>query len=198
MDQDLERSRGTSSIVKEFKNQIYTLAGLTATAWTIQVVNVIIFSSRLVEWGIAPRSERGLLGIFFAPFLHGSFGHIVANTAPFLFLGWLIMLRGMEDFVAVSLITALSSGIGVWLISPSTTVTVGASGVVFGYLGFLLARGYFERSFVAIALSISVAFMYGGVLFGILPGQPGISWQAHLFGFLGGVLAANWLSKKKA
>jgi membrane associated rhomboid family serine protease len=198
MGHDLERSPGIGSLVKEFKNQIYTLGSLTAIAWSIQIVNVVILSSSLTSWGIVPRSERGLFGIFFAPFLHGSFAHIAANTLPFLILGWLIMLRDMEDFILVSLITALSSGVGVWLISPSFSVTVGASGVIFGYLGFILGRGYFERSFTAIALSVVVMVMYGGVLFGILPGQASISWQAHLFGFLGGILAANWRSKKKA
>ena len=195
MSQDLQRSPGVGGIVKEFKNQIYTLFSLTAIAWTIQVTNVVIFSNGLIAWGIVPQSERGLFGIFFAPFLHGSFAHIVSNTLPFLILGWLIMLRNMEDFVLVSLITALTSGIGVWLVSPAGSVTVGASGVIFGYLGFLLARGYFERSLVAIALAISVGVMYGGVLFGILPGQAGISWQAHLFGFLGGVWIASWRKK---
>jgi membrane associated rhomboid family serine protease len=197
MSQDLQRSPGIGGIVKEFKNQIYTLFSLTAIAWTIQVTNVVIFSNGLIAWGIVPQSERGLFGIFFAPFLHGSFAHIVSNTLPFLILGWLIMLRNMEDFVLVSLITALTSGIGVWLVSPAGSVTVGASGVIFGYLGFLLARGYFERSLVAIALAISVAVMYGGVLFGILPGQAGISWQAHLFGFLGGVWISSWRNYKK-
>jgi membrane associated rhomboid family serine protease len=198
MGNDLERSQGIGSLVKEFKNQIYTLSSLTAIAWSIQIVNVVILSESLTFWGIRPRNERGLFGIFFAPFLHGSFAHIAANTLPFLILGWLIMLQDMEDFVLVSLISALSSGIGVWLISPANSITVGASGVIFGYLGFILGRGYFERSFMAIVLAAVVMTMYGGVLFGILPNQPNISWQAHLFGFLGGLLAANWRSKKKA
>jgi membrane associated rhomboid family serine protease len=196
MQDDLERSPKPGSLLKEFKDQIYTLSSLAAIAWGIQIVSAV---SRFgfYGWGIVPRTERGLFGIFFAPFLHGSFSHLTANTLPFLILGWLIMLRSTEDFVVVSLVTALTSGIGVWLISPDYTVTVGASGVIFGYLGFLLGRGYFERSVTAIAISLTVTVMYGGVLFGILPTQAGVSWQAHLFGFLGGILAANWLSKKK-
>lgn len=196
MQDNLERSPKPGGLLKEFRDQIYTLVGLGAIAWGIQIVSVVLQLS-FYTWGIVPRTERGLFGIFFAPFLHFGFGHIAANTLPFLILGWLIMLRRTEDFVIVSLVTALTSGLGVWLISPNYSVTVGASGVIFGYLGFLLGRGYFERSVTAIALSVIVTVMYGGVLLGILPTQAGVSWQAHLFGFLGGILVANWLSKKK-
>jgi len=196
MQDNLERSPKPGGLLKEFRDQIYTLVGLGAIAWGIQIVSVVLQLS-FYTWGIVPRTERGLFGIFFAPFLHFGFGHIAANTLPFLILGWLIMLRRTEDFVIVSLVTALTSGLGVWLISPNYSVTVGASGVIFGYLGFLLGRGYFERSVTAITLSVIVTVMYGGVLLGILPTQAGVSWQAHLFGFLGGILVANWLSKKK-
>jgi membrane associated rhomboid family serine protease len=132
----------------------------------------------------------------FAPFLHGNFAHLIANTIPFLTLGWFVMLRETSDFFVVTGITMLVSGLGVWLFG-SAGLHIGASGVVFGYLGFLLARGYFERNIPSILLSVIVGFLYGGAIWGVLPTQPGVSWEGHLFGFIGGVIAARFLSQRK-
>lgn len=163
--------------------------------WTIEIVDQFVFSGFLDQWfGIRPRTIPGLWGIAFAPFLHGSFGHLISNTLPLVTLGWLVMLRRTSDWFVVSAITALCSGLGTWLIGASYSTHIGASGVIFGYFGFLLLRGYFERSFVAIAFSIVVTVLYGGMLLGTVPflNAPNISWEGHLFGFLGGVLSA-WL-----
>ncbi len=131
------------------------------------------------------------------PFLHGSFAHLAANTLPFVTFGWLIMLRETRDFFIVSALTILVSGFGVWLTGAPNSVHIGASGLIFGYFGFLLLRGYFERSFTSIAISLIVGFFYGGLIWGVLPSQPGVSWQAHFFGFVGGILAAQLLGRKK-
>ena len=107
------------------------------------------------------------------------------------------MLRGRGEWIAVSVITALCSGVGTWLFGGLNSTHIGASGVIFGYFGFLLLRGYFERSLSAIAFSLLVGFLYGGIIFGVLPTDSTISWQGHLFGFLGGILAAKLLAKPR-
>ncbi len=105
------------------------------------------------------------------------------------------MLRDVKDFFVVTFITIIFSGFGVWLFGSPNTIHIGASGVIFGYLGFLLLRGFFERSFASIALSLVVGWLYGGLIWGVFPSQYGISWQGHLFGFIGGVFAAQMLAK---
>ena len=186
------------SAFSEFRLQITTLISLVVLLWSIEIADWLLFRGYLDQWlGIRPRTMAGLWGIIFAPFLHGNFGHLFANTLPLVTLSWLVMLRKTSDWVIVSIIAALCSGLGTWLIGASNSTHIGASGVIFGYFGFLLLRGYFERSFVAIAFSLLVTVLYGGLLFGTVPflNAPNISWEGHLFGFLGGVLAAWLLSK---
>ena len=181
------------ALVTEVKAQAAILGGFAGLLWLIQIVNAFLFRGALVNLGVVPRTLGGLWGILFAPFLHVSFAHLIANTVPLLVLGWFVMLRRKRDLFTVSLLAALVGGLGTWLIAPALSVTVGASVLIFGYLGYLLSRGIFERRFWPIAGSLLVFFLYGGALFGILPGALGISWQAHLFGLLGGVLAARMM-----
>ena len=135
-------------------------------------------------------------GILFAPFIHGDFPHLIANTVPFLTLGWLVMLQRTSDFFTVTAWTMLVGGMGVWLFGAPRSVHIGASILIFGYLGFLLLRGYFQRNVPSIFLSIVVALVYGSLVWGVLPSQPGVSWQSHLFGFIGGAIAARYIAKK--
>jgi len=183
-------------LASELKTQLLTLGGLVGLMWAIEIIDHLP-GVNLDMYGIIPRNIIGLRGILFAPFLHGNFPHLIANTIPFLTLGWLVMLRRTSDFWIVTAIAALIGGLGTWLISPSFSIHIGASGIIFGYLGFLLSRGYFERNFGSMALSITVGVLYGGLLWGVLPQQPGISWQGHLFGFIGGVVAARILAAPK-
>jgi len=185
----------TKALARELKTQGTILGGFVATIWVLEFVDVFL-GGALNRYGILPRNLIGLRGILFAPFLHGNFAHLIANTIPFLTLGWFVMLRETSDFFVVTGITMLVSGLGVWLIG-SAGLHIGASGVVFGYLGFLLARGYFERNIPSILLSMIVGFLYGGAIWGVLPTQPGVSWEGHLFGFVGGVIAARFLSQRK-
>jgi membrane associated rhomboid family serine protease len=185
------------SIARELKTQVVVLGGFIALIWGLEIVDSLFLGGALNIYGIRPRSLTGLFGILFAPFLHGSLGHVAANTIPFLTLGWLIMLRETSDFFVVTIITMLVSGLGVWLTAPAYSIHIGASGVIFGYFGFLLLRGYFERSFAAILFSLIVGLLYGGLIWGVLPLQYGISWQGHLFGFIGGALAARLLAQSK-
>jgi membrane associated rhomboid family serine protease len=185
----------TKALARELKTQGTILGGFVATIWVLEFVDVFL-GGALNRYGILPRNLIGLRGILFAPFLHGNFAHLIANTIPFLTLGWFVMLRETSDFFVVTGITMLVSGLGVWLFG-SAGLHIGASGVVFGYLGFLLARGYFERNIPSILLSVIVGFLYGGAIWGVLPTQPGVSWEGHLFGFVGGVIAARFLSQRK-
>lgn len=186
------------TIRNDLKRQVTILGGLAAIFWFLEIIDWIFFRGSLDSWGIRPRSLIGLRGILFAPFLHAGFGHLLANTVPFLVLGWFVMVRRQTDFVVVTLITALVSGVGIWLIGPSRSVHIGASGLIFGYFGFLLFLGYFERSIGSVLWSVVVVVLYGGMLFGIFPRGIGISWQAHFFGFAGGALAAYLRSKRRA
>jgi membrane associated rhomboid family serine protease len=162
-------------------------------AWSVELVDRVAYGGSLERYGIQPRALAGLWGILAAPLLHVGWVHLTANTVPFVVLGWLVMLRKISDFVVVTALAILVGGLGVWLLGAPNSIHVGASGLIFGYLGYLLARGYFERSIWAVLLGLVALLLYGGVLWGVLPGQPGISWEGHLFGFVGGVAAARVL-----
>jgi len=184
------------AIAENLATQITILSGLVALLWTIEAIDWLL-PLRLDLFGIWPRTEIGLRGIFLAPFLHGNFAHLAANTAPLVVFGWLILLGGVSDFLFVSAVAMIVSGLGTWLIGAPGSVHIGASGVIFGYFGFLLLRGLFERSPMSIIVSLIVGFAYGSFIWGVLPNQPGISWEGHLFGFLGGVLAAQILGNQR-
>jgi membrane associated rhomboid family serine protease len=160
--------------------------------WMLEILDAAT-PLRLDRLGIIPRRMGGVDGIVFAPFLHVSFGHLIANTVPLVILGSVIAVQRVSRFVSVFLLTALGSGIGVWLTAPPRTVTLGASGVVFGLLGYLLARGFFDRKPTSFLIGIAALMFYGGMLFGVLPNRSGVSWQAHLFGFIAGIFTARIL-----
>ncbi len=177
-------------VTRTFKQQVTTLSATVGATWTAFVVNGIA-GGALMQYGVIPRTLTGLRGILFAPFLHANMQHLIANTIPFLAMGWLVMLRDARHFLPVTLFAMLGSGLMAWLLGAPGSVHIGASGVVFGYFGFLLLGGWYARSVMSISLSILVAVMWGGLVLGIAPGQVGISWQSHLGGFIAGVLAAR-------
>ena len=182
---------------QEIKTQAIILATFVAIFWLLEILDQFVFRGSLDIFGIIPHQVIGLRGILFAPFLHGDFPHLIANTVPFLILGWLVMLQETSDFFIVTGLTMLVGGLGVWLFAAPGYIHIGASILIFGYLGFLLLRGYFQRNIPSILLSILVFLLYGGTIWGVLPSRPGISWQGHLFGFLGGVLAAKLIATEK-
>jgi membrane associated rhomboid family serine protease len=140
--------------------------------------------------GIQPHHLDGLDGILFAPFLHASFDHLYSNAVPLVVTGTFVLAVGLGRFLGITALIAVASGVGVWFTGNSNTIVVGASGVIFGYIGYLLLRGIVERSLWGIAVGLLVGLLYGAQIVLLLPSDPTISWQAHLFGFLGGLVAA--------
>jgi membrane associated rhomboid family serine protease len=184
-----------TSVTRVLKIQAVVLGGVVAVFWTVFLMNALLGGS-LLRMGVIPRTTAGLRGILIAPFLHGSLNHVVANSIPFAVLGWMVMLRDERHFIPVTLAGMLGSGLMAWLLGAPGTVHIGASGVIFGYLGFLMLTGWYTRSFGSILLSAVVTLAWGGLVFGMMPGAPGISWQSHIGGFLGGVLAARVVSRR--
>ncbi|MCD2187062.1 rhomboid family intramembrane serine protease [Actinomycetospora soli] len=160
-----------------------------ALLWVIEAVDQFVLRGALDYDGIVPRQVDGLSGILWAPLLHAGWAHLIANSLPFLVLGFLVLAGGLGQFIAVTALVWLLGGFLTWL--TGFGITVGASGVIFGWLAFLLFRGFFARSGRQIVLAVVLFLVYGGVLWGVLPGTPGVSWQAHLFGALAGILAAR-------
>lgn len=165
---------------------------MLAVMWGTEVIDFVL-PLDLDQYGITPRDLPGLLGIPLAPFLHGGFPHLIANTLPFLVLGLLISVLSREQFIRATVLVIGIGGLGVWLIAPHGTVTIGASGLVFGYLTFLLSRGFLTRRLSDILIGAAVLIIYGPFLWGALPFgvAAGVSWQAHLSGALAGVFAAR-------
>jgi len=171
------------------------IAVIVAVMWLVEIVDSVLLSDRLqVQFGILPRRGSGLDGIAFAPLLHADFPHLIANTVPFLVLGGLVMVRGVKRWLAV---TAMVVGIGgglTWLLAGNG-IHIGASGVVFGYLGYLVATAFFERRIGPVIPALIAVVLYGGAVVGFLP-QAGISWESHLFGAVAGVIAARVVASR--
>lgn len=168
------------------------LVVLLGLIWAVQIVNMIT-GYTLNDWlGLRPRSFGGLDGIVFMPLLHGSFTHAVSNTAPLAILGGLMATTARPLLPMASAIIVILGGIGVWVFGKGA-IHVGASGLVFGWFGFLVARGLVEKRPIPLLAAVFVALIYGTMVWGVLPGQPGVSWESHLLGAAAGVLAAFFL-----
>jgi membrane associated rhomboid family serine protease len=165
------------------------VAVMVAVMWAVEVVDVAA-GGHLDSAGIRPRDADGLPGIAAAPFLHAGFDHLVGNTIPFVVLGCAIALAGLARIALVTVIVAVVGGLGVWLTAPANSLTIGASGLVFGYAAYLVTRAAYSRSGIHLLGAVAVVVLYGSTLvFGLVP-TPGVSWQGHLFGAVGGVIAA--------
>ena len=171
-------------------NALLLVVAMVGLMWLLEIVDIAA-DHRLDRYGIQPRDVDGLAEILAAPFLHVGFGHLVSNTVPFLAMGAAIALGGLVRVALVTLIVAVVSGLGTWLIAASNSIHLGASGVVFGYASYLVTRGIFSKRLSELAVGVIVVAIWGiGLLQGLLP-QERISWQAHLFGAVGGVIAAS-------
>ena len=165
------------------------VGGMAALMWLVEVVDLV--AGDLDSAGIRPRDPDGLPGVVLAPFLHGGFEHLLGNTVPFLVLGAAIALSGLARIAVVAATVAVVGGLGTWLVAPAGTVHIGASGLVFGFAAYLVARGAFSRRALHLGVGLLVLAVYGTTLaFGFVP-TPGVSWQGHLFGAVGGVVAAR-------
>lgn len=186
------RAEAKRALRSEIRSQALVLGGTLAVLWLLELIDLIAFHGRLDELGIRPRTVAGLIGIPLHPFLHAGLGHLGANTVGLIFAGWFIVNRRRRDYFLVWACATIVGGIGTWLIAPAASLHIGASGVVMGLMGFLIARGWFERRFFAILASLAMALLWGGsILSGLFPGDAHISWQVHLFGLIGGILAAR-------
>ncbi len=172
------------------------IVGLLAWMWLLELVDQLS-GNRLDNFGIHAQEVDGLPGILSAPFLHAGWDHLISNSVPFLVLGFLVLMGGLARWAMSTLICIGASGLFAWLLTPANTIVLGASGLIFGWLTYLLARGIWSRRPGQVVIAVLVLLVYGGLIFGVLPGTAGVSWQAHLGGAVGGVLAA-WLLHRRA
>lgn len=160
--------------------------------WVLEIVDTVA-GHRLDSYGVRPRTDEGLVGILLAPTLHFGFDHLVGNTLPVLVLGFLTLVSGIARGLAATAVIWVVAGSGVWVVGDKPSLHAGASALVFGWIVYLAARGVLNRSWGQVAVGVVVLLVYGGVLWGVLPGQPGVSWEGHLFGAIGGAVAARLL-----
>lgn len=170
------------------------LLGIVLFMWLVEAINTLD-SNRLDSDGIYARNIARFWGIITSPFIHASFQHLLSNTVPFVFLGALIALHGARRLLVVTGFIIVIGGLGTWLFSPSGSDTIGASGIVFGYAAYLLARGFFDRSIWELGVGLVVGVIWGAALISSLIPHSGISWEAHFFGGVAGVIAAWRLSR---
>ncbi|MEV4004070.1 rhomboid family intramembrane serine protease [Actinomadura sp. NPDC049753] len=187
---DRQRSEGLAKHGARALASAVLILTVTAAMWVLEAFDYTT-DGWLDRFGIQPRDVNDLPDIFTAPFMHAGFGHLTANTVPFLILGFVAAARGIARFLAASLIIIVVGGLGVWFLSSANTL--GSSILIFGFFGYLVGRGIFERRLPDIAIAVAVVAVYGTMLLGVLPSDPTISWQGHLFGLLGGVLASWFL-----
>lgn len=187
-------SKEVNALVKDVRAAARVTWRATLLLWTLEIADALVFGGRLDGLGIRPLDLGWPWGLLLAPLLHAGFWHLFANTVAGVPLAMMSMERKRQDFFVVCAVSALTSGLGAFFLGGAGTVHLGASGVIFGLLGFVLARGFFERRVGAMLLSVAAFLGFGGSLVLMIPGLfPGVSWQAHLFGFLGGVLVARTL-----
>jgi membrane associated rhomboid family serine protease len=173
------------------------MTAFVALLWIIEILDTAR-AHTLDTYGVTPRQPDELPQIFTSPFLHASFDHLAGNTLPLFVLGFLTAVSGIGRFLAVSLVVTVTSGLGVWMVAAPRTIHLGASGLIFGYFGYLVGRGLLDRRLRDVFVAVAVVVVYGlAVLAGVLPGQPGISWEAHFFGLTGGFVAAYALRRSR-
>lgn len=175
-------------MVVKLRPNLVLVLGAVAVLWVVEIANLLT-GHELNAGGIVPRTLEGLRGIVFSPFLHANPAHLLVNTLPFLVLGGLVALQGRRVYLGVSLFVIAIGGFALWLFGRSG-IHIGASGLILGYFGFLLARVWFERSIMSIVVALVTFLFYGGLVWTILPLDLYASWEGHLFGLLAGVLAA--------
>lgn len=173
------------------------IGGLLAFMWVLEAFDQST-GGELDQYGIHARELDGLPEIFTAPLLHAGFAHLIGNSMPFAIFGFIIALGGFARWLASTVISVIVSGLTAWLLTPANTIVLGASGLIMGWLTYLIARGLFDRRPGQIIIGVVVLLLYGGMIWGVFPSEAGVSWQAHLGGAVGGVIAARWLHGRSA
>ena len=189
------RSEGLMTHATRAVSAALLIGAVTAGMWVLEVFDYAL-GGALDQYGIRAWDPYELPENFTAPFLHGGFEHLLANTMPFLVLGFLAAARGIGRFLLASLIIIVVGGLGVWFTGSPTVDTLGSSILIFGFFGYLLGRGVFERSLLDLVIALGVVLVYGGLIYGIIPTDTMISWQGHLFGLIGGVYASFVLRRR--
>jgi len=169
---------------------------LLAGMWMLELLDQLS-GNQQEQLAIHAREVDGMPEILTAPFLHAGWDHLISKSLPFLVLGFLVLLSGLARWLVSSLIIIVVSGMTAWLLTPANTIILGASGLIFGWLTYLLARGLWSRRPAQVVIAVLVLLVYGGLIWGVFPSGAGISWQAHLGGAIAGVLAA-WLLHRRA
>tara|TARA_R110002073_G_scaffold164437_1_gene320699 strand:+ start:174 stop:773 length:600 start_codon:yes stop_codon:yes gene_type:complete len=175
--------------MRAFFRRTAALAAFVALLWAVHLLNWIIGYGLNPAFGLIPRHVSGLDGVIAMPLLHGSFAHLMANTLPLLVMGGLLVATTTRALLPVNAVMIGLGGGLVWRFG-SSAIHIGASGLVFGWFGFLVARGLVDRSPITLGAALVVGVLYGSLLWGVFPGQPGVSWEAHLFRALAGAAAA--------
>ncbi len=175
--------------IKPIKNLLYGIAFL----W---IVHILSYFFPLNKFGIVPRNIYGLWGILFAPLLHNDFSHLSANSVSLFILGLFLITLEHKKSYWIIIAVVLLGGAGTWLIGRPDTIHIGASGVIYGILGYLLARGLFKRDLKSLIISLAVFFLYSGMIFGVLPVNSSMSWESHLCGFVSGIIMASSYGRK--
>jgi membrane associated rhomboid family serine protease len=181
--------------IAEARKALWVMVGFLVVIWLLQVVNWMDDYGLSVDYGVRPRDVGSLPTIFSSPFLHFSWSHIEGNSGPLFIFGFLAAYRGVKKFLWVTLVITVVSGLGAWFTADSHTVGAGASGVVFGYFGYVIVKGIFDRHGIDIVLGLVMALCFAYQFSVLLPTE-GIGWQAHLFGFVGG-LASGWFFRDR-
>ncbi|MVZ99140.1 rhomboid family intramembrane serine protease [Actinomadura sp. LD22] len=191
---DRQRSDGLVKAGTRALSAAVLIGSVTVLMWVLEGVDALD-NGALDQFGIQPHDVDDLPDIFTAPFMHAGFPHLMANTIPFVILGFIAAARGIAKFLAASLIIIVVGGLGVWFLSSANTL--GSSILIFGFFGYLVGRGIFERRVLDVVIAVLVVAVYGTMLVGVVPNDPTISWQGHLFGLIGGVLGAWFLRRSR-
>jgi membrane associated rhomboid family serine protease len=183
------------AVLMNIKKNLQIAFTAVAILWLVYFINsVMVIDLRL--YGLKPRHLDGLWGIPLAPFLHVNINHLIANSGVLFILLTLSLSYSRTLTVKALWIIIFLGGGMVWLLGMGGTIHIGASGVIFGLIGYLMCLGIFRRDWKALIISVLITIIYGGALYSLLIYIPGISWSGHLFGFLSGVLAAWWNKRR--
>jgi membrane associated rhomboid family serine protease len=188
--------RTAEEMIAEARKAFFVMFGFMVVIWAVQIVNWADHYQLDTDYGLIPLKAARLPEIFTAPFLHFSWDHIEGNSGPLFVFGFLAAYRGVLRFLWLTLLVTLTSGLAVWLFQGTDTLGVGASGLIFGYFGYVVLRGIFDRHLIDTLIGVVMAASFAYLVTVALPGTPGVSWLAHMGGLVGGMIGA-WLLRDR-